>query len=219
MLTVSYSGLGLYENCPSAFNRRYILKEEVHPQGKEQHPAAQRGSAIHRGIELFLLGESDELPEDVEFYADFFAGIRNQNTIKPEHRWAFTEGWEPTTFGSKDAMIRGVVDCVLQDGNTCHVYEFKTGKRYADHVQQRALYGMAALLDHPMVDEAIVSTMYLDQRKHEAVTFKKDMLRSYKWLWDTRIAKVQPPQEYPERPNWKCKYCPYSNLHGGTCSY
>ena len=102
MKPVSYSGLSTYAKCPSAFKRRYITKEEV-AEGAGPSPAALRGAAIHKCSEEFLLKESDELAEEVEFYDEFFTDLRENPTLKPEHRWAFNADWAMVPFNDPTA--------------------------------------------------------------------------------------------------------------------
>ena len=217
MVTVSYSGLGMYDNCPSSFERKYILKEQVREVKEEDAPAMFRGKRIHEGIEKFLLGDDEAIPREAEFYIDFFKSIRKQETLTPEREFAFNPEWVTTSFHDPHAAIRGVIDAVFVDGDTCHVFEFKTGKIYEEHEKQRALYGLAALLLEPIVDKAVVTNIYIDQRKNQSAEFTREEIEAYKWLWSRRMAKVQPPQNYMMRPNWKCKWCAYSQSNGGTC--
>jgi RecB family exonuclease len=214
MKPVSYSGLSLYQKCPSAFYRRYIANEDV-IKG-ESSPAAMRGSALHKAVEEFLLG-ADELPDELEFYEEFFTNLRENQTLRPEAKWQFSHEWEELPFGSQDGMIRGIMDAALQNGDSAYVYEFKTGKVYAEHMLQRALYGLAGLLLFPMAKECTVFTMYLDHHQHEVSTYEASSIKAYQWMWKQRAEEVWGNEHYPEKPSWKCKYCPYSQSRGGTC--
>lgn len=217
MNPLSYSGLQLYIKCPHAFEQRYVIgnrPKSKAPKGK----ALSRGLEIHRGIEEYLLGWNDDLPRGLEFYKEFFDGLIEMEVI-PEWGWAFDKNWEASDFDGETTAIRGFADALVHDGEerTVHVYEYKTGSRYHDHIDQRSLYGLAALLAYPKAEEAIVTTMYLDSHKNSADTYRRDMLVSHQWIWDNRIKRTLPPQNYPKNPGRNCKWCDYNVKNGGTC--
>lgn len=223
MKAVSYSGLGMYGYCPRAFEEKYVKETVItwgRPMTEADAPAMFRGKRIHEGIEKFLLKQSDELPKEVqENYAGFFGMLREEAMLRVELPWAFDKDWGPVDFDSEDCSLRGVIDSLLYDidENIIHLYEYKTGKAYGDHAEQLQLYSMAALLAFPAADAVYADTIYLDHHKNVPQTFERDLMPSYKWLWDRRIKRVQPPQKYPMRPSWRCKNCAYNAQNGGGC--
>ena len=217
-ITVSYSGLGLYKQCPSAFQRKCVLKEPAMEPTPESAPALFRGKAMHAEIEDLLEGRRDSLHGDMKFYEQFLSGLRSAGATA-ENKFAFDHNWDRVDFDSEAAMIRGIDDAAIldQETKTLHVYDWKTGKKYPEHAEQRALYGLAGLLTYPQAERTIVSHVYLDQRKTESTEFHADGTEGMKWMWERRCNKVQPPQPYPETPSWKCKFCNYSQRNGGKC--
>lgn len=223
MRALSYSGLQLFNSCPSAFERRYILNEEGGPPATEETaPAMFRGTRIHNGIEAYLLGQG-ELPKEADSYRNFFDGIKGHTMLRPEMPWAYDKDWVPCDFDSKEGAIRGVMDATLYDtdANVVYVFEYKTGKRYPDHVEQLNLYGMAALLAYPAAEEAYCTTIYIDQQQNLDIKLESKLLPSYKWLWERRIARTKGPggrpRLYPKRPSWRCRTCRYNAENGGKC--
>lgn len=218
MICVSYSGMNLYDQCPSAFARKYIRKEETLGDGKPSQ-AAMRGTRVHRDVELFLKGEVEELPDEALGFEDLFVGIRNEREPVPEKRWAFSPEWELVDFSDKEkAQVRGILDIVYSHEGTCYVMELKTGKKYEDHATQRSLYGLAGALLYPDCENTVVQTIYLDGGMVDETQFMGGQIESYKWVWQRLINKTQPPQPYPQRPSWKCRFCPYHEDQGGTCN-
>lgn len=217
MPTLSFSGLQLYDRCPSAFNRRYLLKEKTPPREGKSSPAAMRGTRIHKEIEELLIGNTDTLGEEAKFYEPFFLKVRETSNVVPEARFNFDPDWGYRTFGDKGGMIRGVMDAIVFAMDTTHVYEFKTGKKYGEHAEQRALYGLAGLLMDG-AKQCHVTTIYIDQQKNEATTFGRELLPLYKFKWEDKVnTALDPDQEYPERPSWKCDWCDFNKSNGGTC--
>jgi len=216
-LPVSYSGITMYNNCPSSFKRKYILGEaQGAPATRETAPAMFRGTDLHEAVESLLKGEINQLPKEIGMYNDFCVGLRTQGAL-PEVEFAFNEEWELVDFDDPTARIRGFLDAKLCTEEQLIVYEWKTGKVYDEHVFQRNLYGLAALLMHPEHKKVRVITTYLDQKMNKETTYTSDMVKSYKWMWDRSINKTQPPQPYPMRPGWKCRWCSFSKRSGGKC--
>jgi len=216
MTTVSYSGIGMYKNCPSSFKRKYLLKESVAEPTRSSAPAMFRGTDIHNSIENFLLGRCNDLHKEISSYLPFVTGLRT-NKARPEVPFAFCSKWESLDFDDEEAEIRGYMDAVLVLPEQLMVYEWKTGKEYDEHSLQRNLYGLAALLQNPDYDKVRVITTYLDQMRNVETTYYRMMLDEYKWMWERRINSTKPPQPYPMRPNWKCRYCGFSKNQGGKC--
>jgi len=216
IMAISYSGYTTYLSCPSAFQRRYITKEEGGARPTRQTaPKMFRGTDMHNCIENIINGGSDPLPKDIEHYHDFVCGLRDMGA-KPEEPFAFNAAWERVDFEDPEAEIRGFLDCILA-GDELIVYEWKTGKEYDDHVVQRNLYGLAALIMQPKYEKVRVITTYLDLGKNAETTYHAMMLSTYKWMWTKHINKTKPPQPYPMKPSWKCGSCQFSKNNGGKC--
>lgn len=216
-MALSYSGYTTYLGCPSAFQRKYITKEKCGPKPtRETAPGMYRGTDMHNAVEDLLLGNRNDLPKDLKDYLGFTLGLRELGA-KPELAFAFNAQWELVDFDDPTAEIRGFLDCHLAGDPQLIVYEWKSGKRYDDHVTQRNLYGLAGLLINPSYETVRVITVYWDQGFNEETTYHRAMLATYKWMWGKNINKVKPPQPYPMRPSWKCRTCQFSKNNGGKC--
>lgn len=218
-ICVSFSGMQSYDQCPSSFQRRYILKEAVdQAEGGGGSPAMLRGSRIHKGCENYLL-DRDELPEEAKSFRQLFYALKHQRQARPEVRFAFDSEWNLVDFNDKEtAQVRGILDIIHDDDGTCYVTELKTGKKYPEHSLQRSLYGLAGGLMYPECEVITVQTVYLDSGEVIPTVFHGDQLETYKWVWQRLINKCQPPQEYPQRPSWKCRFCDYHEDKGGKCN-
>ena len=216
-ITVSYSGISMYKDCPSAFYRKYVAKEEGGaPPTRETAPAMFRGTDLHNAIEEMILGKRERLPKELSGYDGFVKQLADLGA-KPEVAFAWDANWEATGFDAEDAAIRGFYDCKVVTPKQLTIYEWKTGKVYPEHVTQRHLYGMSAMLEHPEHESVNVITTYLDLMENMSTTYHSPMLSTYKWMWTKYINKCQPPQPYPMRPSWKCRTCQFSKKNGGKC--
>ena len=174
-----------------------------------------RGTDLHNAIEDMLNNKSNKLPKAISHYTDFVLGLRTMEA-KPEVPFAFNALWESVDFEDETAEIRGFLDCELV-GQELIVYEWKSGKKYDDHVVQRNLYGLAALIRNPSYEKVRVITTYLDSSSNDETTYHAPMLNTYKWFWTKKINSTRPPQPYPMRPSWKCGTCQFSRNRGGLC--
>ena len=216
-MAVSYSGIEMYNTCPSSFDRKYNKQEPVmHPPTPETAPAMFRGTKLHGAIEDLLNEKRNDLPKELSKYTQFCIGLRTQGAVA-ECDFAFNAEWESVDFEDPTAEVRGFMDCKLVTENDFVIYEWKTGKKYYSHANQRSLYGLAGLILHPEHQKVRVITTYLDQGENDQVVYHAEMLSTYKWVWSRYINKTKPPQPYPMRPTWKCKFCNYSKRSGGKC--
>jgi CRISPR/Cas system-associated exonuclease Cas4 (RecB family) len=216
-LCVSFSGMNLYGQCPSAFNRRYNLHEKNPGEG-EPSEAMLRGTRVHKGVEEFLLGNEDEIPEEAESFRGLFYALRDERDATPEQKFCFTDDWGTTTFGdSKNGKVRGMLDIAYEHDGTVHVFEIKTGKIYEEHAKQRNLYSLAGLLLYPGTHTVRSTLLYLDSAIQKSVEIPREKEGSWKYYWDQKIKAVQPPQPYTATPSWRCRFCEYNVEKGGTC--
>ena len=218
MITVSYSGLTMYDNCPSSFQRKYILKEEVTREDKG-NKARHRGTRLHNEIEAYLRGAEGTIDPTIAYLQPMLQMMREAEAT-PELKWSFDKLWAPCDFEDKEnGRVRGILDAILYNRHegVVEVYEWKSGRPYPDHEAQRSLYGMAGLLLYPEATKCLTTTLYPDTKKSNVTTLERSMLTANQWVWDRRINKTQPPQPYPLRPNWKCRWCDFSFDNGGKC--
>jgi RecB family exonuclease len=216
---VSYSGLGTYDECPRKFKRKYIDKEEVkQPPTPETAPKLFRGTRVHKEIELFLKGEAECFGKECESFKNLIHELKEIGA-QAEVEFCLSNDWEIQDFDAEEGLLRGVIDVVdVRDGEKeGRCYDWKTGKIYDSHSDQRALYALALFIKYPELESIVSTSVYLDQKKQVSTTYSRANLTAYKWVWERRVNKTRPPQMYPMRPSWKCKFCDYSKLKGGKC--
>ena len=167
-------------------------------------------------MEDYLEG-SLTLSHEMLRFRDFLDVLRKYQA-EPERKWAFNQDWVQVDFEDKEnGMIRGILDAISLVDGVLEVYEWKTGRKYPDHAQQRILYGLAGLLMYPEVEKCLVTTLYIDTGEKPYTEMLRSSIGEYKWIWERKVNQCQPPQPYTMRPNWKCKFCEYSKRNGGKC--
>ena len=218
MAAISYSGLTMFEKCPRSFHLKYIVK---HPEPEfVSSPAMLRGTKLHNAAENYVRQELAELPKELKEKQGFFDRIVTLGTAQPELEFNLTEDWQSIPFEQKeDGFIRGIIDLVLPQGNVLEIMEYKTGRVYDTHADQRALYSLAGLILYPEAEVVRTTTVYFDLGgADKTTTVERCNLETIKWSWTRRVNKTKPVgQAYPMRPGKQCNWCNFSKKKGGPC--
>lgn len=213
----SLSKYGTFLKCRRRFLYAYIqgLKGTPQPWG-----ASDRGQDKHKAIErYFLYGE--DLPLDLLKYKDWFTLLK-QHEFYAENQLAMLEGWLPCAWLDPKAWWKGVLDLKVLSNGKAWVFDWKTGKIYPDHVDQKELYSIATFVEHPEVDEVEAWHIYLDlQHKDTKLIYTR--AEHFEWLktkWNAKLAPYMQalaryvPEEaetfFVTNPTYLCDYCPFS---------
>ncbi len=214
----SHSRINTFKKCKAKYKFAYIDKVEVN---REYSPAMERGTKVHKSLEMFMQKGTELLHPDIhKHYGQFFFGIRENYTVQPEAKWAFTWDWKPCDYDDKDCMIRGFMDLkFVPEDEAIQVFEYKTGKKYEDHADQRFVYGLAALLQHPDKEGVDVTTIYLDGKFNDKVHYAASMLDNYKFFMKEDIDAIENCEDFIPEPQFGCRWCPYRRTNGGPCQF
>jgi hypothetical protein len=208
----SLTKLGTYEQCPAKYKYKYIEKlPEV------AGFAASRGTILHDAIEGFINSKLDKLPQEISFYTDFFSNLRAVGG-KTEHTILLDEMWKPVE-NKADAWFSGVLDFIIFSSPTVTLYDWKTGRQYDEHYQQKEIYSIAALQSHPDAVEARAIHVYVDKRQNTERIYHRDTVPARIEQWERRVDKMFKAQEFIPNPQFLCSYCHYSKAKGGPCRF
>jgi hypothetical protein len=214
----SYSAVSAHAKCPQQFRFRRIDRL---PEPTSE--AMARGSDKHAHVAHYLT--TGELPERVEVdeYAEWFPlfnRLRDAGAT-PEQQVAFTRKWERTGWYGQDVFLRVVFDAIALGDGRVSVYEWKTGKRYDEHLKQMRLYCLAALKLYPEVEEAECVIGYLDQGP--ALTPNLVCKRTVEKDLETEFAEFSrhflADDIYPATPGIHCRWCHFRKGNNGPCAH
>jgi len=207
----SYSKLSLYEKCPAQYKYRYV-------QGlaTPKSMAASRGSEIHASVENFLLGKAKTVHEAAADYMGLFKELKSHKPLI-EEKIAISDSWDVVPWAA--GWGRMVIDSYYVEKKAVVMQEWKSGKMYDDHEDQRNLYGTVTMLKHPETKTATVRTIYLDLGKAVKVEYTRDHVEDIIEDFDRRINFLKVDDEMSPRPGWYCRFCPFSRMSssGGPC--
>jgi len=213
----SYSEYSTYKQCAAKHNYAYNMDFPRVPIG----PAGQRGTQVHDTVEQFMLGKTDQLDKSIhEKYGQWLYGMRNNYECIPELRFSFDVHWNPVPWDDEDCFVRGFFDLHVDADGEIIIYEWKTGKVYDTHVDQRFLYGFIGLLLHEDRKEITVHGVYFDQKENPPVeVYRRVNINFMKQEWQARFSQIEQDEIHAPNPSFLCKYCQFSKSNNGPCQF
>jgi len=215
----SLSALNLFERCKFAYKGRYI--DQI-PDARPLSGPVKRGIDTHAEIENYLL-HGHPLSFDLNRkWGHAFQDIK-QYELQVEHKIALNTFWEPDP-NYKTAWLRMVLDLKAKKPSGYTVYDWKTGKEYDEHYDQKQLYSIGVMAEHPEVMSVRAVHVYLDLGKQTVREYHRDQLIAARSQWDSRVAKLanarnDPNYDWIPSPNFTCRFCQFAKANGGPCKF
>ena len=209
----SYSKLSTYETCPDKLKYRYVLGLQ-----ESKGPAAERGSALHASAEGFVKGEKTTIRAELKPIVSALKNAKKMGSMA-ERPIALARGLEKAVdWKSPEAYIRMYLDSHYENKGAIYIDEWKSGKVYDDHVDQRKIYILGALAAYPKAREAVAITHYIDQKgRPEETRATRQHAKLIAWHFNERLEVMERDTTYGPRPGFYCRWCPYSRWKGGPC--
>jgi CRISPR/Cas system-associated exonuclease Cas4 (RecB family) len=212
LFPASYSRLSCYEKCPQQARFRYIDKIPQGPKG----PAATRGTELHTSAENFLRGDSQIIHKDIAILRNTLVVVKQSQPFI-EHKIAFSQNFaKRVAWDAPDVWFKMVLDSAYLENSTVHVQEWKSGKVYDHHVDQRALYAVGAHGEWP-VTMAHVSTYYIDRGTKKTLWVDSQKRKMLVGRFNQRLELMGNEKIFAPRPGQYCRWCDYSRFKGGPC--
>ena len=224
-LTISYSRLSLFFNCPFIYNEKYINGNK-HTQ--TIGPALIKGIKEHKLYESLL--NEEQTVEELE--NKVLSKVRLKEFVKLTKKLGLTfddieaESDFTLKFDNLDCKLRVILDglAIVKENNTAYLFEFKTGRSYPTHIDQCEFYSYFLLQKYPELTqikyyiyglEAPFSTINsIDRDKHNFNRLEKKIKRLVSFY--DKYEKIK--NNIPKNPNICCNSCllpcKYSKLKG-----
>ena len=225
MISLSWSRLSDYNQCPRKFFLKYI--EKSFPPEGEKSIHLIKGEELHKQLEEYVLAKNghgnmpigfspsvkDTLPLVDSFFAAGF-------TVYPEAQVSAGRNWKPLEWFDKNTMYRAIWDMIAIKPGTVFIGDYKSGKVY-DYTKsfgQLHLSGCMAMERFVDTEEVHTAYIYLEHRITQKVRVirdesqrkdPKDALQSeVKSHFEAEFEKVQEEKEWKPVINEFCKWCP-----------
>lgn len=216
----SYSRWAAWERCPMAFKAQFLDKSVPMPSSQ----ALDRGRVVHADLaKWFMSDQPVPLPaEGAKFQRllNQLATLKTSAHIETEQQWGFNSRWQPTTWFGNDTWLRVILDVnVVYADDTADVIDYKTGKPYDDNRDQMELFALAVMSRYPAVHQVATRLWYLDTGDEVPDCFTANDVPRLRAKWEERAAQMFADQEFPAKPNDKCKFCPLRRSAGGPCKF
>lgn len=216
-MTWSLSRLKTFETCHAKYDFRYNHKLE----DTYKSPYAERGIAIHKDIENYL-NRAGPAPEAASFLGPYLAEVlaKADVLVRPEFRLELARGWVPVTEGLEVWLV-SILDLLttVRAENKAVVDDWKSGKIYPDHDDQKELYAIGVFRLLPEINEVLTQFHYFDIGKVVARTFYRAHAEAAMERWNRRVAKMETATEFIPMPGYHCRYCSFSRARGGPCRF
>jgi hypothetical protein len=210
----SLTKLKTAEQCLQKYKFRYIDRIQ-----EERGEAAERGVGKHAIIEGYIRGDLKELSPDLSFYQTFLDGIKKHDYVRPEHKVALKLDLAPCSWDDPEAWYTGVLDLKVVSGDIGYVYDWKTGKIYPDHDEQKELYALATFAEHQNLQEVQTFHVYLDLGKTRQRTYFRTQVSGLWDGWRQRVSILEEKDSFIPNPGFHCRWCSYSKSKGGPCKF
>jgi hypothetical protein len=220
-ITWSYSGLGLFQQCPRKYYHIRVAKDIVEPKTD----AITYGEMVHKAAEDYI-GKGVSVPEKFAFITPVLDVLNAiPGTKHCEYKMGLTEDLEPCGFFDKNVWYRGIADLLIINDQVAHIIDYKTGKsaQYAD-TKQLELMALAVFKHFPMVERARTGLAFLVCDDFVKANFTKYEAPE-KWLnWIQETDKLEAAHEsgvWNAKPNFTCrKFCSVMDCeHNGKGNY
>lgn len=209
----SYSRFNDYEKCPALAKYKHVDKLK-----EPDNPAMAGGTVAHEQAAGFTIGKLKKLPAVLARFHKEFAALKKAKAVV-EKEWAFNRQWEPVGWFAPDAWLRIKVDAHSLKSTVVSIVDHKTGKEREDHVLQRDLYALGALLMYPYATVVKAAHWYLDAGVMRESTYKAADLERLKREWVDRTTRMLSDKRFAPQPGNHCRWCFFSSAKGGPCRF
>lgn len=225
-VTYSLTKIKMFEQCGAKYRYRYLDKVE-----ETQNAASKRGTDTHSALERFIK-DGDKLPPELEFYHGFLTQLKQHPVpIFTEERIAVRKDWSACPDGEEPYLL-AYIDLSRYVEVSGNLWDWKSGKIYPDHEDQKELYTAMVFGSRPELEVITFTHVYVDLGKNREKVFSRDFdFARIKEKWEKKIEAIENTMKtigkggFPvgqvliPKPQFFCRYCGYSKFMGGPCPF
>lgn len=216
----SYSTLSDFEKCPY---KVWLAKVDKIPQPK--HPAAERGTEIHKLAEDYVRGEIGELPKELSKFTKEFEELRflfGEGKVEVEGDWGFDKEWAPCGWLAPTVWGRMKLDAKVEESETsARAIDYKTGRKFGNevpHGQQAMIYAVGTFMRYPSLQFVQTEFWYLDHGQTTTQRYSREEAMLFLDGITQRALALTECVDFPPRPSkFACQWCAYAK--DGNCKW
>jgi CRISPR/Cas system-associated exonuclease Cas4 (RecB family) len=213
MISLSWSRLTTYNQCPLKFHLQFISKsfpteeKSIHlVKGEQLHKQLEDYVIAKNGGSQMPLGFSPEVRETLP-YVDKLFTVYDQ--VHPEAQVSCDSNWQPVEWFDKKSKYRAIWDVVGLRNEACFIGDYKSGKIYplTAPYGQLHLSAVIALNRFKDVPEVTGAFIYIEHKKVVPIKVTREELPAVQGHFDEEFEKVQKETKWDPTPNEFCKWC------------
>ena len=211
VLPISFSALSTFASCPLKYKFTKLNLPKVN------NYYAEVGKLVHEYLAFSEfrfnapLNAIDEAKQIIDNY---------QRSFKPdqvETKIAFNPKWDEVDFDDPSAMVRGIIDVIVDEGNGEYtIIDYKTNHQINASELQLELY---AYMWYKKTNAKKITTRFEYVRLNKSVVKTYDALDlatsgidEFVMSYITEMQKAQQNDDFQPRLSEKCVYCQYSGM-------
>lgn len=219
----SYSRWKDHCKCPKLAYFKHVQKLK-----EPENQAMIGGNVMHKAAEDFVIGKTIVLAATLKKFEHEFNDLRAKKAMN-EQEWAFDKDWKKVGWFDSSAWCRIKMDTHYleyllnsEEGEyetRVTVIDYKSGKEYPDHEEQRSLYALGAMLMYP--DAAIITVhhWYMDTGAEATSVYVGGQVEALKRAWGQRVTPMLKDTRFNERVTNACNYCFFRKSNNGPCKF
>lgn len=217
LMSLSFSRLNTFEQCPAKFDYLYVTKS-VRDQASE---ASDYGNRVHEVLEQYGKGELDQASlglegkQTIKRWGSLVDTINAKSGEKLyEYQMAVDKDLQPCDWFSSDTYIRAIADVLVVDGKRAYCLDYKTGK-VKENSTQLQLFASMVFWHYPEVEEVRTSFIWLKFDQVTNATYQRKYMTA---LWDGLKPRFDAVQEtidlgvFDTKPSGLCPWCPARDI-------
>jgi hypothetical protein len=231
LTTWSFSTYTQYLKCPFSVCLQNVQRIRM---PEERSETMMRGSDAHLAAKEYVSTKVQPmLPQSLQVFQPELDALRKAKAMV-EQEWAFNRNWQLTTWLANDVWVRMKVDAIKTTQKLISIIDYKTGRVYPDHKQQRSLYALGGLLliklgrlqyidkkgkiNNVSQDASVAAAhYYLDTTQRAEETFTSARLPMLKSEWETRTKEMLEDTNFNTITGTHCRWCKFRKSNGGPC--
>lgn len=226
----SFSRYSQYKKCPAFFAYKNLDK-----LAEPGNAAMERGGAIGKMAEDYVLGKLKTLPTELALFKEEFKALKAQKNKFVEENWTWTQNWAAETEWNdwNGAWLRAKIDAgyIIAEQSVAVIIDHKTGRfnlnNQAEYLEQLELYALSALVKFPDAKIASPRLWYLDagliypdgSADQPELEYTQADVPKLKKVWLARVVPLFKDRQFKPKPNSGCQWCHYRKSNNGPCKY